>query len=275
MSAPDQKEYVLGTGNDELERLGLQNRLWADATHALWKVAGIGPGQRVLDIGCGPGYAAFDLANFVQGKGRVVGIDESAAFTGFVTAQAKARGLPQVTARIGDAQDLAASLTGEAPFDLAYARWVLCFVPHPDRVVQGAAEALRKGGRFVVQDYFNYTAMTMGPRRASYAKVVEATARSWRAHGGDPDVVARLPRLLRDAGMKVIHLAQQQRVARPGESMWNWVDSWWTTYVPKLVTMGELTQQDAAAFFADWRTMDAEVDFAVLPTVWEVVAEKT
>jgi SAM-dependent methyltransferase len=272
VSARTDREYVLGTGADELERLGLQHRLWSDAAHALWKLARIEPGQRVLDVGCGPGYAAFDLAQIVQGRGAVLGIDESTAFVDHLAAQAAARGLTQVSARAGDVQRLGELVEPGAPFDVAWARWVLCFVPRPEDVVAGVARALRPGGRFAIQDYFNYTAMTAAPRREAHTRVVEATARSWRARGGDPDVVARLPRLLHEHGFRVEHFAQQQRIARPGDSMWHWAASWWRNYVPKLVEMGELAPDDGRRFFEEWSSMRRETDFVVLPTVYEIVA---
>jgi ubiquinone/menaquinone biosynthesis C-methylase UbiE len=268
------REYVLGTGGDELERLGLQHRLWSDATHELWRTAAIAPGQRVLDVGCGPGYAAFDLAQLVQRSGRVFGVDESPNFVAFLNEQAAARHLPQLAAAVGDVQALGATLAHEAPFDLAYARWVLCFVPRPADVIAGIARALRPGGRLVVQDYFNYESMTLSTKSAAYKKAVAATARSWRAHGGDPDIAGRLPRLFAEHGLELTHLAQRQRTARSGESMWNWVASWWRIYVPKLVAMGELTAADQAAFFRDFDGLDPRTDFALLPTVFELVAVK-
>jgi SAM-dependent methyltransferase len=230
------------------------------------------PGERVLDVGCGPGFAAFDLAQFVQHSGRVVGVDESAPFIAHLEAQAAARGLAHLSGITADVQRLGDALAPQARFDFAYARWVLCFVPRPEAMIAGVSAALELGGRFAIQDYFNYEAMTLAPRRESYAKVVAATARSWRARGGDPDVVARLPRLLREHGLRVEHLEQRQRIARPGESMWHWTDSWWRNYVPKLVAMGEITPDDERRFFADWESLHADTDFAVLPTVFEIVA---
>jgi SAM-dependent methyltransferase len=272
MTRPAEPEYVLGTGKDELERLGLQHRLWSDAAHSLWKLAGIRPGQAVLDVGCGPGYAAFDLAELVQAEGRVLGVDESPPFVAHVNAQARARGLSQLAARAVDVQRLGELDLPQASFDLAYARWVLCFVERPADVVAGVARLLRPGGRFAIHDYFNYRAMTVAPRRESYTKVVAATERAWRGRGGDPDLVGRLPGLLADAGFSVEHLEARQRLARPGESMWAWVDSWWKNFVPKLVELGELEPGDARAFFADWNALRPDRDFALLPCVYEVVA---
>lgn len=267
--------YVLGTGNDELQRLALQHRLWGDAAHAAWRMAKIGPGQRVLDIGCGPGMASFDLAQFVTSSGRVVGVDESATFIDHVNAQARARVLPHLSGVVGDVQNLKTIVKGEAPFNLAYARWVLCFVKDPGAVVRGAAALLAPGGRLVVHDYFNYTSMTMAPRRSSHDKAVAATAQSWRDRGGDPDIMGRLPRLLREAGMRVEHIQVHQRLARGGETMFHWVYVWWRIYTPKLVAMGLLTQTDQDQFFADLDEVAASpTDFVACPPVYEVIAVK-
>src|SRR5688572_21191558 len=210
MTTPQQPEYVLGTGADELERLGFQHRLWSDAVHALWKTARVQPGTRVLDVGCGPGYASFDLAQLVGHEGKVLGVDESQGFVAYLNGQAKARGLEQLSAVNGDVQQLDTALGREPPFDFAFARWVLCYPPRPQDVIAGVARSLRPGGRFAIVDYFNYEAMTMAPRRASYSRAVSATARSWRARGGDPDIVSRLPRILRDHGLEIEHFAQHQ-----------------------------------------------------------------
>lgn len=284
-SAP---EYVLGTGADELERLGFQARLWADAAHALWRRARIGPGQHVLDVGCGPGHASFDLAMLVTRRGRVVGIDESPNFVQHANAQAAARNLPQLTAVRGDGHDIPAALASLSnsppvrgvqspapPFDLAYARWVLCFVRDPAAVVRSVASVLKPGAFFAVHDYFNYETMTCAPRRDIYTRVVAATARSWRDRGGDPDVAGRLPAMLDAAGFDVVHMDVHQRTARPGDTMWHWPDTWWRTYTPKLLQMGYITRQDHDEMLA---TLDdlcrSKTDFVVCPPVFEILAVK-
>lgn len=275
-------EYVLGTGADELARLGLQHRLWADAAHAAWKIGRIGPGARVLDVGCGPGYAAFDLASLVGPQGEVVGVDESSRFVGWMNHQAAVRGLGQVRAVVGDVHGLGALLPGRAAtFDAAYARWVLCFVSRPAEVLRGVADLLKPGGRLIVHDYFNYTAMTMAPRCRSHDRAVAATAASWRERGGDPDIVGRLGRLLAECGMSIDHLHVHQRVARghPDPSrrdpMFAWPDTWWRTYAPKLVEMGKLSRADCDELIADLeRIGSSTTDFVMVPPVFEVVAVK-
>lgn len=288
---PSPREYVLGTGADELERLGFQARLWADAAHALWRRARIGPGRHVLDVGCGPGYASFDLAQLVTRRGRVVGIDESPNFVQHANDQARSRNLPQLTAVQGDVHDIPRALSslwaspsppvpGAQPpapssFDLAYARWVLCFVRDPAAVVRSIAGVLKPGGRLAIHDYFAYTDMTSAPRRDIYTKIVEATARSFRDRGGDPDVMGRMPALLDAAGLDVVHLDVHQRLARPGDTMWHWPDTWWRTFTPKLLQMGAITQQDHDDMIAALDEMcRSTTDFVVCPPVYEILAVK-
>lgn len=268
------RRYPLGTDREELERLHFQHRLWSDAAHDLWRRAGIAPASRVLDIGAGPGAAACDLAELVTSRGAVLAVDASSEFVDYLAAVARARDLPQLTARVADAHQLDALDVAPASFDLAYARWVLCFLAEPERVIRGAAKLVRPGGALCIHDYFNYEAMTTAPRRAAYTRIVNATARSWRDHGGDPDVVAKLPRLLDEAGFELDHLAVHQRLARPGDTMWQWATTWWRSYTPKLVAGGYVTADDATALHHELAAMTRAHDFLALPPVFELLARR-
>src|SRR5262247_4321582 len=87
-------EYVLGTDDGELQRLGFQHRVWSAPAFALWERAGVHAGASVLDVGCGPGYGSMDLARLVGEHGRVLGVDLSERFLEHLRAEARRRGLP-------------------------------------------------------------------------------------------------------------------------------------------------------------------------------------
>ena len=70
-------DYILGTHRDELERLRFQHELWRPICQAAWDRAGFAAGQRVLDLGAGPGFAALDLARLVGPRGRVLALERS------------------------------------------------------------------------------------------------------------------------------------------------------------------------------------------------------
>lgn len=268
-------EYILGTDEQELLRLGLQHRLWSAAAHEAWERAALQPGMSVLDIGCGPGHATMDMAEIVGPTGRVVGIDESPNFLKHLHDQANARRIHHVERILADAQTLESIDLPPASIDFAYARWVLCFVKDPEAIIRGVARLLKPGGRFVVQDYFHYESMTIAPKNPVFTRVIDAVAASWRSRGGDPDIMGRLPAMLLANGFQLDDLRVNRRVARPDHTLWHWPDSFWQNFVPRLVEMGNITEEDAADFHAAWATASTDpAAFMLLPPVFDVIGRK-
>lgn len=271
----DDRAYVLGTGSEESVRLGLQHRLWSAAAHALWEKARIQPGMTVLDLGCGPGYATMDLAEIVGPTGRILAVDESATFLKHVHDLSVATRMHNIERVLGDVQELGTIIEdGAGSVDAAYARWVFCFLSNPEAVITGLKPLLKAGGRIVVQDYFNYEfGISLAPRNAAFTKVISAIAKSWRDNGGDSDVMSRLPGLLIKHGFKIRHMDVVQRIARPGSQLWHWPDSFWKSFVPKLVASGHISPSDQQEFFAAWNAASQDpACFVQLPPVYELIA---
>lgn len=272
----DERPYLLGTDDAELNRLGVQHRLWGESAHRLWERARIRPGSRVLDAGCGPGYATFDLAQLVGPGGRVLGVDESSRFVSHVIARSQVLGYGQVSAAVGDVQRLDPQTVEPGGFDAAWARWVLCFLAEPREAVAGMARSVRVGGRVALQDYFGYDAISPAPRLASFAPVRRALVESWEKSAGDLDVMGRVPGWLEGCGLRLVHLGVLQRVAQPNEALWSWPTTFWESYLPRLVEAGLLAEEDRRAFLEDWRALGARGDevFFHLPPVYEIIAER-
>jgi len=174
-SATPEKDYVLGTHDEEIARLGLQHHAWRSHVLAAWDWAGIGPSQTVLDIGCGPGYASLDLAQVVGPSGRVVAIDKSGKFLEAPDGMRLQRGLDNIATYKADL-DAGDSLPGIA--DSAWCRWVLAFVKNPRDVLAQPAAALRPGGVVVLHEYFDYSTWRTAPRRAEVEEFVTAVMAS-------------------------------------------------------------------------------------------------
>lgn len=267
-----EQEYLLGTHEAELVRLGYQHRVWAGPTADAWERGGFGPGARILDVGCGPGYGTFDLAQLVGPAGEVIAVDVSERFIRQLDAERTRRGIAQISPRV---EDLEALSQPEASIDFAFARWVLCFLREPAEVVERVAAALRPGGAFVVMDYCDYEAFCMAPHSEAVERVIAAVARSFRSHGGNANVGRDVPGQMLRAGLEVRSIRPIVRLARPGSALWEWPWTFFVNFMPTLVSLGEISEEDRQAFVRDWeaRTRDPGA-FLLTPPMVEVIGVK-
>lgn len=267
-----EQEYVLGTDDDELTRLGFQHQLWLAQAVLGWERAGFAPGDTLLDVGCGPGYVSFDLSRLVGASGHVIAVDISERFIGHLRAQVQARGIRNITTKVGDVGQLDIA---DGSVDGAYARWVLCFVEHPSAVVEAVARALRPGSAFVVQDYFNYEAAAVAPKDEIFDHVFRMVAESFRIHKGNPNVGSDVPAMMSSAGLEVREINPLIRIARPGTPLWKWPETFFQNYLPVLVEMGLLKETEKETFERKWeeRSRDAGAFFCTPPMI-EVIGFK-
>ena len=129
----EEKSYVIGTHDAEIERLGTQHRVWRASVLDLWRLGGITTGQTVLDVGAGPGYAALELAEIVGRNGKVIAVERSRRFLDALSHFAAARGLANIEPVEADLLEYD---WPQAIADRAWCRWVLAFV---ERSGEGAA----------------------------------------------------------------------------------------------------------------------------------------
>src|SRR5262249_46022395 len=134
--------YVLGSTEAEHERLIRQAARVDPFTERLFRDAGIGPGQRVLDVGSGVGDVAMLAARLVGSSGEVVGVERDAGTIAKARARVAGAGLRNVTFLEADATHLP---SGQA-FDAAVGRVILQFLPNPTAVVRSLAAVGRPGG---------------------------------------------------------------------------------------------------------------------------------
>lgn len=107
-------------------------------------------GETGLDVGCGAGHLACELARDVAPGGRIVAIDRSPDSVDATRARVAGTELQQlIETRIGEATALEFP---DETFDFVVATQVYCHVPDLEGATHEAARVLRRGGRLVILD---------------------------------------------------------------------------------------------------------------------------
>lgn len=265
-----EKDYVLGTHDKEIARLGLQHRAWQPCTFAAWRSAGIGAGQTVLDVGCGPGYASVDLAELVGPTGSVLAIDKSDKFLKSLNGKRLQRGLDNITVYQADLD------TGDFPAvaaNAAWCRWVFAFLQRPCEVLARLAKAIGPAGAIVIHEYFDYSTWRTAPRCPELEEFVSVVMASWRAAGGEPDIALSLPRWLEELGFDLRTARPIIDIVQPEDLKWGWMKSFIEVGRRRLVDLGYLSTAQTESIWQAFTAMEAMPGIRMIsPAVLEIVA---
>ena len=163
-------EYALGYTAAEQQRLIRQATRIAPVTERLFREAGIGPGQRVLDLGSGVGDVAMLVARLVGPTGEVVGIEREPSSI----ARAKGRAAEAGLHNLSFTQQDVTQIESNRPFDAAVGRFILMFLPDPVSVLRSVSRLVRPGGVVAFQEPSWIPMLALGARLPLWSKVLVA-----------------------------------------------------------------------------------------------------
>jgi len=153
------------------------------------------PGERVLDVGCGPGFYVAELLDRVGKTGAVVGVDVSAEMLNL--ARRRCEGQANVAFHDASATALPAA---DSSFDAALSVQVLEFVADVDAALAEIRRVLRPGGRVVLWDVDWSTVSWHSETPDRMSRVLHA----WDAHLSHPSLPRTLAARLKAAGFESI-----------------------------------------------------------------------
>lgn len=231
----------------------LRSHRWRTVDNsAAYLVPRLERGQRVLDVGCGPGTVTTDLAARVA-PGTVVGVDSSAAV--IELARAAASDVAGVEFREGDAMALPFD---DDEFDVVHAHQVLQHLSDPVSALREMRRVTRPGGVVAVRDA-DYSAMTWFPSSSGLDEWMTLYHEVTEANGAEADAGRRLLSWTRAAGFDPAGIttgADAWCYATPEER------AWWSGVWAERVTSSAFAHQAVAYGLAD------DVALEVLADAW-------
>jgi SAM-dependent methyltransferase len=216
---PGTASYSLELSEQELLRYRMMATGAAENEAAEWSAAGIAPGARVADVGCGPGAVLRLLAERVEAEGQAVGVDADPSAVAIALQQVA--GLPQARVQVGQAD-----ATGLEPgaFDVIMCRHLLAHNGRREAAIVAHLASLAATGGCVYLVDVDATALRLAPSPPELQELGERYREFHRAKGDDLSVGMRLGDLLTDAGLMVERYACRAPVLRlpPGMRPPSW-----------------------------------------------------
>jgi CRP-like cAMP-binding protein len=201
--------YTLELSEDERQRFRVM-AAHAVATEAqAWARAGIGPGARVADVGCGPGAITVELARIVGEGGEVVAVDRSPEALAAAAEEADAAGLTNVRFASGEA-----AATGLEPgaFDAVMMRHVLVHNGPRIRDIVGHLAGLLRPGGCVYMLEFSALGWAFVPDDAALAEERERWLQLLDLQRNDLAMGTKLAAVVRDAGLELVEFTGRNEV---------------------------------------------------------------
>lgn len=203
--------YIHGTDPDEQYRLSKLNELINAESLPMLDLR---PGARVLEVGAGLCQFARAMAKAAPGS-RVLAIERSreqiaeAERLAMHDGDAAMLNDGVVVIREGDALSMPLMPGETGHFDVAHARFLLEHVRDPFAVVKQMVDAVKPGGRVVLEDD-DHEVLRLWPEPPGFSELWRAYMRTYDRLGNDPIVGRRLVELLHRAG------------AKPSRARWLW-----------------------------------------------------
>jgi len=189
--------YLLGSSDAEHERLIRQARHFAPFTERFFREAGIGPGQRVLDLGSGVGDVAMLVGKLVGRSGEVVGVErDERSF-----ARAKARVKEARQHNVSFIRCDVTQVPADKSFDAVVGRFILQFVPNPVDVLRSVVRLLKPGGVVAFQEPCFAAFIHICPQLQLWSAAASLIYETGSRAGVNPEMGLALHSAFQEAGL--------------------------------------------------------------------------
>jgi len=261
------EHYILATGGKDMERLRLLQEVYGPGSETSLRRAGLRPGIRVLEVGCGSGNMACWVAEQVGNGGSVLGIDNSREQIELAKRLAQSRGLSNVEFAVADAYS---PRLPESSFDFAYCRLVLMHLINPADAL-GTMRTLVKPGGTVLCEEMDLGVWLCDPPATAMTQFFEINIALGELRGEHFRLGSSLHQLFRESGFDRPDVGSNFVLALRGEQK-RLLGMTFDEFAPETVREGLASQMMADRISADLKRLagdDATLfGFPLLVQVW-------
>jgi ubiquinone/menaquinone biosynthesis C-methylase UbiE len=190
-------DYAFGHTDAEHARLIRQAARLAPLTERFFREAGIGRGQRVLDLGSGVGDVAILVSKIVGPSGQVVGVERDIRSIGRAKQRVAEAGLRNVSFAQADV----GGVTIDKPFDAAVGRFILQFLPDPIGALRSLSQLVIPGGVFAFQEVSWAPTIVLAAHLPFWSASLSLARDLLERSGANTEIGFALYRIFQEAGL--------------------------------------------------------------------------
>jgi ubiquinone/menaquinone biosynthesis C-methylase UbiE len=250
-------DYVLGHSQREIRRLMTQAAILRPVTERLLRNVKIGPGMRVLDLGCGAGDVSMLVAESVGPTGLVVGIDRNQEVLALAGERARAAGLRQVSFEQASVEEF----SSHEPFDLVIGRYILIHQSDPVGFLRAAARLVSPGGCIAFHEIRllqGFDSLPPVPLWQVTGNFIQMACQSALPHY---DVSDRLIECFSEAGLPQPDLFCETPAGGGIDSpLYNWAAETLQSFLPQIEKMGIVFGEPVGVETLESRLKDAVIE---------------
>lgn len=251
----------------------MRSHRWRTARNsAAYLMGHLRRGDRLLDVGCGPGTLTVDLAREVH-PGEVVAIDVADKVVVEAAGCAATSAVTNISFRVGDFREAGIE---PASFDVVHAHQVLQHLADPVGALAAMGELARPGGIVAARDA-DYGAFVWAPGEEALTRWRDVYSAVARRNGGEPDAGRWLLRLARGAGLsEVAYSTSTWTFATPADRTW-WAELWAercisSSFAQQAVDYGVAEGAELVALAEGWRRWASQPDGVFIVPHGEIIA---
>jgi SAM-dependent methyltransferase len=251
----------------------LRSHRWRTAANsAAYLLPLLAAGQRVLDVGCGPGTLTVDLARRVA-PGQVIGVDVATAVVDEARSHAAEAGVANAHFLTGDFRD-----TGLEPrsFDLVHAHQVLQHLRDPVGALAVMRDLAKPGGIVAARDS-DYSAFTWWPPEPRLDQWLQIYLAVTQRNGAEANAGRRLLHWARAAGLTdAAYTSSTWTFSSTADLRW-WTDLWAerslsSSFAEQAVAYGIATPAELHEVASGWQVWAHQPDAVFIVLHGEILA---
>ena len=190
----------------------------------------------------------MDLRQRVGASGEVTALEPSEFYLDWLARESKRRHWKNIRMIKGTSE------TGSLPknrYNLIFVRWVIAFVPDPEKFLRPLIAALKKGGILAIMDYW-YEGLSLYPQGGAFDGAAQVVRKYYRSGNGDPYVTGKIPKILRSNGLTMVDFTPTQIAGGPDSGIIEWAQRFFIPHLPLMAQQGNCSTAEAEAIAKDW-----------------------